>query len=256
PVDKGDDDDDESSDDDEDDDDVEEDEDQEEEHLALADSVPSPAYRTTSRMSIRPQTPVPFPSEAEVDRILAISTMPPSLLTSYSSPLPQIPSPPLPVLQSYDDPVESRVIIYFLSTTTTITYCTPTNQSIYGHDESCRTIHLHLSTSLPSETPPSGTPPLLPIPLPTLSQPLLLPSTDCRAGVSEVTLPPQKRLCITLGLRFEVRKSLSAPTARPTGYFRRDYGFVTILDDEIRQDTDEIYRRLDDAKDDRSLMSG
>ncbi|GKB14564.1 hypothetical protein Tco_0848487, partial [Tanacetum coccineum] len=97
PVDKGDDDDDESSDDDEDDDDVEEDEDQEEEHLALANSVPSPAYRTTTRMSIRPQTPVPFPSEAEVDRILAISTLPPSLLTSYSSPLPQIPSPPLPV---------------------------------------------------------------------------------------------------------------------------------------------------------------
>ncbi|GJS69934.1 hypothetical protein Tco_0702775, partial [Tanacetum coccineum] len=57
PVDKGD-DDDESSDDDEDDDDVKEDEDQEE-HLALADSVPSPAYRTTARMSIRLQTPVP-----------------------------------------------------------------------------------------------------------------------------------------------------------------------------------------------------
>ncbi|GJU90649.1 hypothetical protein Tco_1303072 [Tanacetum coccineum] len=52
-----DDDDDESSDDDEDDnDDVEEDEDEDEEeekeHLAPADSVPSPAYRTTARMSI------------------------------------------------------------------------------------------------------------------------------------------------------------------------------------------------------------
>ncbi|GKC69031.1 putative reverse transcriptase domain-containing protein [Tanacetum coccineum] len=40
--------------------------------------------------------------------------------------------------------------------------------------------------------PPSETPPLLPMPLPTPSPPLLLPSTDSRAGVSEVTLPPQK----------------------------------------------------------------
>ncbi|GJY57246.1 hypothetical protein Tco_0456361 [Tanacetum coccineum] len=92
-----DDDDDKSSNDDKDDDDVEKDADEEEEHLAPADSVPSPAYRTTARMSIRPQTHVPFPSEAEVDRLLAISPPPPSPLTSYSSPLLQIPSPPLPV---------------------------------------------------------------------------------------------------------------------------------------------------------------
>ncbi|GKE01157.1 hypothetical protein Tco_1389140, partial [Tanacetum coccineum] len=78
-------------------DDEEEDEDEEEEHLAPADFVPPPAYRTTSRMSIRDQTPIPFPSEVEVDRLLAISTPPPSPLTSYSSPLPHIPSPPLPV---------------------------------------------------------------------------------------------------------------------------------------------------------------
>ncbi|GKG22451.1 hypothetical protein Tco_0387754, partial [Tanacetum coccineum] len=38
----------------------------------------------------------------------------------------------------------------------------------------------------------SETPPLLPIPLPTSSPPLLLPFTDCRAGVFEVTLPPRK----------------------------------------------------------------
>ncbi|GKF68288.1 hypothetical protein Tco_0197967, partial [Tanacetum coccineum] len=74
-----------------------EDEDEEEEHLALADSVPPPAYRTTARMSIRAQTPIPFPSEAEVDRLLTISTPPSSPLTSYSSPLSQIPSSPLPV---------------------------------------------------------------------------------------------------------------------------------------------------------------
>ncbi|GKF82003.1 hypothetical protein Tco_0243659, partial [Tanacetum coccineum] len=153
-----------------------------------------------------------------------------------------------------------------------------------------------------SETPLSETPPLLPIPLPTSSPPLLFPSTVFRASVCEVTLPPRKRLCIALGLIFEVGKSSSAPTAGPTRGFRSDYGFVGTLDAEIRrdlerevgygitdtwdemvedmqgtqvatdvaglsqqmtdfimtvrQDTDEIYMRLNDAKDDRSFMSG
>ncbi|GJU50731.1 putative reverse transcriptase domain-containing protein [Tanacetum coccineum] len=128
-----------------------------------------------------------------------------------------------------------------------------------------------------SETPPSGTPPLLPIPLPTSSPPLLLPSTDYRADAIEVTLSPQKRLCIALDPRYKVGESSSTPTARPTRGFRAYYGFVGTLDAEIRrdpereielgqrmtnfvmtvrQDTEEIYGRLDDAHDDRSLMSG
>ncbi|GJU56030.1 hypothetical protein Tco_1229744 [Tanacetum coccineum] len=99
-----------------------------------------------------------------------------------------------------------------------------------------------------SETPPSGTPPLLPIPLPTSSPPLLLPSTDCIADIPEVTLSPQKRLCIAPGPRYKIGESSSAPTARPTGGFRANYGFVSTLDAEIRrdldrEDTDEIYRR-------------
>nr|GEY63850.1 putative reverse transcriptase domain-containing protein [Tanacetum cinerariifolium] len=92
------------------------------------------------------------------------------------------------------------------------------------------------SHPLPSSTPPSGTPPLLPIPLPTSSPPLLLPFTSHRANVLKVTLPPPKRLCIALGLRFEVSESSYAPTARPTGHFRADYGFIGTLDDEIRRD--------------------
>ncbi|GJS90149.1 hypothetical protein Tco_0772785 [Tanacetum coccineum] len=88
----------------------------------------------------------------------------------------------------------------------------------------------------------------------------MLPSTDHRADRLEVYLPPRKRLCIALGPRYEVRESSSAPAARPTGGFRADYSFIATLDREIRhdperEDTDEIYRRLDEAQDDRSLMS-
>nr|GEV32958.1 hypothetical protein [Tanacetum cinerariifolium] len=123
-----------------------------------------------------------------------------------------------------------------------------------------------------SETPPSGTPPLSPIQLPTSSPPLILPYTDCRANVLEVTLLPRKRLCIALGPRFNVGKCSSAPTARPTGGFRAYYDEitqeipttdVTKLSQRItnfvttvRQDTDEIYGILNDKQDDRLLMSG
>ncbi|GJR61606.1 hypothetical protein Tco_1503768 [Tanacetum coccineum] len=127
PADEGD-DDDEPFDDDNDDDDTD-DEDEEpfkdeerEEHLAPTDSLAIPvidlvplaedteAFKTdeaapthvpslrrhTARMAVRPQTPVPLPSEAEVERLIALPIPPPSLLTLLSSPLPQISSPPLP----------------------------------------------------------------------------------------------------------------------------------------------------------------
>ncbi|GKF18851.1 hypothetical protein Tco_0063769 [Tanacetum coccineum] len=76
--------------------------------------------------------------------------------------------------------------------------------------------------------------------LPTPSPPLLLPSTDRRADMPE---------------------SLSAPAARLTRGFREDYGFVATLDKEIRRDperddTDEIYRRLDEAQEARAVLSG
>nr|GEW57168.1 putative reverse transcriptase domain-containing protein [Tanacetum cinerariifolium] len=84
--------------------------------------------------------------------------------------------------------------------------------------------------------PPSVTPPLLPIPLPTSSPHLLLPFTDCRADIHEVMLLPRKRLYIALGPMFEARECSSALTARPTRGFRAYYGFVGILNAKIRRD--------------------
>ncbi|GKC26907.1 hypothetical protein Tco_1034201 [Tanacetum coccineum] len=297
----------------------EEDEDEEEEPLAPADSVPPPAYHTTARMFIRAQTPIPFPSEAVVDRLFAISTPPPSPLTSYSSPLPHIPSPPLPV----SSPLPMSPPPLPASPTHPLGYRAAMIRLRVESPSTSHPLPLPLPIVLPhtgasmammraaapstyilapqSETPPSGTPGLLPIPLPTSSPPLLLPSTDCKADVPEVTLPPQKRLCIAPDPRYEVRECSSAPTARPNGGFRADYGFVGILDAEIRcdldkeigygitdvwvdpdeiteeipmtdvaelgqrktdfvttvrQDTNEIYGRLDDVQDDRLLMNG
>ncbi|GKG22204.1 hypothetical protein Tco_0387507, partial [Tanacetum coccineum] len=110
-----------------DDDDVDIKGDEEEEHLAPADSTtialpavdqapsaeetkpfetneyaatppPHLAYWVTARISIRDEPPILFWSDTEVARLLAIPTPPPSPLSPWSSPQPQIPSPPLLVL--------------------------------------------------------------------------------------------------------------------------------------------------------------
>ncbi|GKB90326.1 reverse transcriptase domain-containing protein [Tanacetum coccineum] len=285
PVDGGDvgDDEDESSDDE--DVDIEEDE-EEEEHPAPADSTagslpavdqassaeesdpfetdecaaspPHPAYRVTARISIRDEPPTPFWTDMEVVRLLAIPTPPPSPLSQWSSPLPQIPSPPLPV--SSPVPVISP---------------SPPASPIRPLGYRAAMIRLRAeaaSTSHSLQLPPpiilSHTRPDAPS---SRTPPLHLLSTDRRADRPEVTLPPWKRLGIALGPRYEVGESSSAAAARPTRGLTTDYGFVATIDREImrdlkrdmteftnrvRQDTDEIYTRLDDEQSERQLMAG
>ncbi|GJW98317.1 hypothetical protein Tco_0180125 [Tanacetum coccineum] len=267
---------------------------------STATPPPHPSYRVTARISIQDEPPIPFWSDTEVARLLAIPTPPPSPLSPWSSPLPQIPSPPLPV--SSPVPVISpsppaspirplgyrAAMIRLRAEAPSTSYSLPLPPPI-------------ILSHTRSDAPSSGTPPLLPIPLPTSSPPLHLLSTDRRADRPEVTLPPRKRLGIALGPRYEVGESSSAPTARPPGGIRADYGFVATMDREImrdlerdvgygitdtwdemlvdmpgapatddtelgrrmtefttrvRQDTDEIYTRLDDEQSERQLMAG
>ncbi|GKB91732.1 hypothetical protein Tco_0964004, partial [Tanacetum coccineum] len=198
-------------------------------------------------------TLVSLPSDTEVARLLAIPTLPSSPLSPWSSPLPQIPSPPLPV--SPPPPTSPTYPLGYRAAMIRI------------RAEAPSTSH---SLPLPppiilsrtrSDSPPLGTPPILPIPLPTSSPSLLLPSTDHGVDSPKVCLPPQKRLCFAFGPRYEVGESSSALATRPTGGFRADYCFIATLDREIRQDpkredTYEIYVRLGEAQDERSLMSG
>ncbi|GJS90879.1 hypothetical protein Tco_0773515 [Tanacetum coccineum] len=331
PIDRGDDGDDEegSSKDDEDDDiDIEADDEEEEEHLAPVDSVvvallatdqapsaketepfetdesaatppPHPAYRVTARISIPAPVPTPVWSDAEVARLLAISTPPSSPLSPWSSPLPQIPSPslplspPSPVLSPAPPPSPIRSLGYRAA-------------MIWMRAEAASTSHslplpppFILSPTRP-DAPSLGIPPPLPISVPTSSPPLLLPSASRREDRPEVTLPPRKRLGIALGPGYEVGESSSA-AARPAGGLRADYGFVATMDREIRcdperevrygitnswdeivetlqgapvstdtelgrhmtafetrvrQDTNEVYTRLDDEQSHRQLLAG
>ncbi|GJZ49333.1 transposon ty3-I gag-pol polyprotein, partial [Tanacetum coccineum] len=170
PTDKDDDEkeDEESSGDDADDEDEDEGEDEEEEHLASADSIPPP------------QT--------------AAATLS-SPLTSYSSPLPQILSPPLPLPPPIILP-RTKESMAMMRVVAPFTY-----------------ILAPRSSTLPSGIPPSGTPHILPISLPTSLPPMLLPSTDRRANILEVEFPPRKRLYIAPGPKYEIEESSSALTA-------------------------------------------
>nr|GEW74426.1 putative reverse transcriptase domain-containing protein [Tanacetum cinerariifolium] len=118
-----------------------EDEEEEEEHLAPADSavvipidelvsppegteptIPPSSTNTTiigSRITIRPQTSISLPPEAEVERLLAMPTPPPSPLTLLSPPFAgerlarcmapaTLPSPPLPPSLYPSPPVDHR----------------------------------------------------------------------------------------------------------------------------------------------------
>ncbi|GJX69810.1 hypothetical protein Tco_0305537 [Tanacetum coccineum] len=220
---------------------------------SAATPPPHPTYWVTTRISIRDEPPTLFWSDTEIPSPplpLILSLLP------VSSPLPV--SPPLPLAPP---PLGYRAVMIWLRAEAPSTSHSPLPHIILSHTR---------ADTSPSGTSLSGIPPLLPIPAPTSSPSLLLPSANHGADMPEVCLPPRKRLCIALGPRYEVGESSSAAAARPTKGFRADYGFVATMDREIRhdperdvefatrvrQDTDEIYVRLDDEQTERQLMAG
>nr|GEZ23790.1 hypothetical protein [Tanacetum cinerariifolium] len=174
---------------------------EEEEHPALADSVPTRVHRIMARMFVRDHTPISHPLETEVARLLVIPTPPPSLLSLFSSPLP-------PNYHHYQLRAESPSTshlpppIVLPDTKASIPMLRVAAPSTY-------------ILAPRSETPPSGSPLLLPIPLPVSSPTLLLPSTSHRED--EAT--------------------------DMAGLSQRMTDFVTT----VKQDIDEIYVRLDNA---------
>ncbi|GJU26556.1 hypothetical protein Tco_1165177 [Tanacetum coccineum] len=248
PADGGD-DEDESSEDNEDDDvDIEADDDEEkEEHPAPTDSTAialptidqAPSAEETEPFEIDESAATPPPHPAyRVVRLLAISTPPSLPLSSWSSPLPQISSPPLlvsspvPVLSPSPPTSPIRMLGYRAT-------------MIRLRAEAASTSHL---LPLPPPIILSHTrPDALSSGIPHLH----LLSTDHKVGRPEVTLPPRKRLGIALGPRYEVRESSSAAVARLAGGLRADYGFVATMDREIRRDLErDVGYRIIDTWDD------
>ncbi|GJW32557.1 hypothetical protein Tco_0052589 [Tanacetum coccineum] len=263
PADRGDDDDEDDS---SDDDKEEEASEEEEEHLAPVDlssgtvltlflflrrteqfreddescSEPHSADHTTplgARISIRPQTPMPFPSEA----CLAAPALP-------SSPLLKVPYP-------YGSPNHVRAPRGFRAAMGRLRALSPST-------------HHPLHPSPPLSPLPSSLylPPLVPISLPLPSPPLpvslfIPPPVDYREEIPEAKLPPRKRLCLTaLTSRFKAGESLTT-VARPTRGHRADYGFIGVnarvieLAEVQEEDTHDLYAQFEDAQDRQTRLS-
>ncbi|GJX19305.1 hypothetical protein Tco_0221982 [Tanacetum coccineum] len=274
PIDGGNGDNDDSSDDDEEEEASEEEED---EHLAPADSVvapivdhvpsseetepfetdksaatpPSPPVcHTTARISIRPKAPMPFSSEEEVERLLALPPPPPSPLISLSPTSVEerlarclaahaLPSSPLHIVPHlYGSPNHVRAPLGFRAAMGRL------------RASSLSTHHpLHPSLPLPPPLSSLHLPPHVPILLPLPSSPLpplpaslfIPPLVDHKEDTHVAELPPCKRLCLTaLTSRYGVRESSTA-APRPVGGHGIDYGFIGTLDAETkRQRAEEV----------------
>ncbi|GKA20143.1 hypothetical protein Tco_0700132, partial [Tanacetum coccineum] len=214
--DDGDDDDGDSSGDDDDDEDEDDDEEEEEEHLAPADSaivvptnepvsppegtdpaIPPPSTDITigARITVRPQASISLLPEAEVERLLAMTTPSPSSPISLSPPsagerLARCTAPPV---HSSPPPVPSPLLPSSGCPTQIQTLRIASTQAFIDA----------VTATLPS-------PPLPPLP-PSLYIP---PPVDRRDDILESEQPPRKRLCLsTLGSRYEIGDS---STTRPT----------------------------------------
>ncbi|GJW43160.1 hypothetical protein Tco_0071959 [Tanacetum coccineum] len=286
-VDGGDNDDNESSDDDDDDDDVEKDEEDEEEEEHLAPADPSVETMTTVNQGM---------SVEEIERVVAQRVANAIEAIAIYETKTNIARKSMIQTERKEDKVAENASNKRKWKAVMIRLRAEAPSTSYSLQLPPPIILSHTRSDAPS----SETPPLLPIPAPTSSPPLLLPSTNRREDRPEVTLPPRKRLGIALGPRYEVGESSSATTAKPTRGSRADYGFVATLDKEIRrdperyvdygitdtwdemledmpaapatddtelgrwmtefatrvrQDTDEIYMRLDDEQTKRQLMA-
>nr|GEU90990.1 integrase, catalytic region, zinc finger, CCHC-type, peptidase aspartic, catalytic [Tanacetum cinerariifolium] len=199
--DDGDDDDDDSS-----GDDVkDEDEDEEEEHLALADSavviptvelvslpegtepvIPPPSTDTTTtgaRITVWLHSAISLLPEAEVERLIAMHTLPPSPLTSLSPPFTgeRLARCTTPSAHSSPPPIPSPLL--------------PSS----GYPTQIQTLRMASTHPfIDAVTAALPSPPLPPLPPPLY----IPPPVDCRDDIPETEMPPRKRSCLfALGSR-------------------------------------------------------
>ncbi|GJS47238.1 hypothetical protein Tco_0597359 [Tanacetum coccineum] len=266
--DDGDDDDGDSSGDDADDEDEddEDEEGEEEEHLAPADSaidipvdepvfppegtkpiIPLPSTDITigARITVRPQVSISLPPEAEVERLLAMTTPSSSLPISLSPPstgerLARCTAPPA---HSSPLPMPSPLLPSSGCPTQIQTLRIASTQALIDA----------VTAALPS-------PPLPPLP-PSLYIP---PPVDCRDDIPESEQPPRKRLCLsTLGSKYEIGESSTARPTRDLAEAVPEIAPMTVEEVNTRvtelaelheHDTQDLYALLKDAQDSRSRI--
>nr|GFB31781.1 hypothetical protein [Tanacetum cinerariifolium] len=275
PTDGGDDGDDEEglSEDDEDDDMyIKADEEEDEEHPAPADSVviastaadqapsaeetepfetdesattppPHPAYRMTARISIPAPLPLPAWSNLEIVRLLAMSSPPASPLSLWSSPPPRIPFPPLPPILSPPSPVPHS------------TSSPPLQPPSASRREDRPEVtlpprkRLGIALGLRYEVGESS------------SAAAARPAVGLRADYSfvatmdrEIMHDPERE--VGYGITDSWDEIVDALQGAPVSTDTELGGYMREFETRVRQDTEEIYMRLDDEQTERQLLAG
>ncbi|GKE53480.1 hypothetical protein Tco_1488636 [Tanacetum coccineum] len=195
---------------------------------SAATPPPRPAYRVTARISIPAPVPTLVWSDAEVARLLAIYTPPSSPLSPWSSPLPQIPSLPLPPIPSPSLPVSSPVPV--LSPSPPASPICIALGPAYEVGE---------SSSAAAARPAGG-----------LRAEYGFIATMDR----EIRHDPERDVGFEINDSWDeiVETLQGAPVSTDTELGRHMTSFET----RVRQDTYEIYTRLDDEQSQRQLLAG
>nr|GEX09923.1 hypothetical protein [Tanacetum cinerariifolium] len=241
---------------------------EEEEHLAPADSVvvastaadqapsaeetepfetdesaatppPHTAYRMTARISIPALVPFPAWSNSEIVRLLAMSSPPALPLSPWSSPPPQIPFPPLPpILSPPPSPIRSlgyRAAMIRLEDRPKVTLPPRKKLGIaLGHR-----YEVGESSSAAAARPARG-----------LRADYDFVSTMDR----EIMRDPEREIGYGITDSWdEIMETLQgAPVSTDTEFGR----YIREFETKVRQDTDEIYMRLDDEQTEQQLLAG
>nr|GFA63204.1 hypothetical protein [Tanacetum cinerariifolium] len=204
---------------------------------SAATPPPHPAYRMTARISIPAPIPVPAWSDSEVVRLLAMSSSPASPLSHWSSPPPRIPFPPLPPILSPPSPMLSPA---------------PPPSPIRSLGYRAATIRLRDEATSTS------------------SPPLQLPSASCREDRPELEVLGQttallprwiERSCVIqrevgYGITDSWDEMVETLQGAPVSTDMELGGYIKEFETRARQDTDEIYIRLDDEQTERHLLAG
>ncbi|GJV66636.1 hypothetical protein Tco_1482145 [Tanacetum coccineum] len=239
-------------------------------------------------ISIRDETPISFPPREEVERLLAMPTPPSSPLSPWSLPLPQIPSPPLPPILSplRVSPPLPQIPSPPLPVSSPVPVLSPSPPASPIRSLGYRAARIWLRAEAPSTSHSLPLPP--PIILyhtrpdaPSLgTPPLHLLSTDRRAdrpeSSSAAAARPTRGLREDYGFVATMDREIMRDLERDVSYRITDTWDEVLVDmpgapatddtelgqqiteftTSVRQDTDEIYTRLDDEQFERQLMIG
>nr|GFA17014.1 hypothetical protein [Tanacetum cinerariifolium] len=238
---------------------------------STATPPPHPAYCMTARISIPAPVPMAPWTDSEIVRLLALSSPSASPLSLWSSPPPQIPFPPLPPILSPPSPVLSPA---------------PPPSPIHSLGYQAAMIRLRdeaASTSSPPLQLPSASRredrPEVTLPPQKRLGIALGPRYKVRESLSAAAARPAGGLRADYGFVATMDREIMRDPEKEVGYAITDSwdeivetlqgapvstdtelgGYIREFETRVRQDTDEIYMRLDDEQTERTerqLLAG